>query len=153
MKFRPFVILTLAALSSFGGIVPGVQISLNNVAFQHITATQGVTRASQIFEGQRLKELFNLCGKPDEADVVQVYAGTNLLVSASSKKSDGEEWHLVTADGRNVDDFTIPVHSTVRYFHASEKPIILNFSGMIPWDDMESLEKKAIGNNNTPSRP
>ncbi len=153
MKSRPFVILIFAAISTFGEIVPGVQISLNNVAIQKVTATQGVTRVRQIFEGQRLKALFNLCGKPDDADVVQVYAGTNLLLSASSKKSDGEKWHLFTPDGHNADDFTIPVHSTIRYFHASEKPITLNFAGMIPWDDMESLEKKAIGNNNTQSRP
>ncbi len=114
-------------------------------AYWEFTAKRRETWLCEAFEGQTLISLFQKSGKPDEADVVQVCEGTNILVSASATDpADG--WRLVDKDGRNVDDFIIPRYSTIKFFRASSLPITLFLSGLIGEDEYESVNAVLQGN-------
>ena len=114
-------------------------------AYWEYTTKRRETWLCEAFEGQTLASLFQKSGKPDEADVVQVCHGTNVLVSASATgPSDG--WHLVAKDGRNVDDFVIPRYVTVKFFRASQEPITLFLSGLVGEDEYESVNALLQGN-------
>ena len=114
-------------------------------AYWEFTAKRRETWLCEAFEGQTLVSLFQKSGKPDEADVVQVCHGTNVLVSASATgPADG--WHLVDKDGKTVDDFVIPRYETIKFFRASSEPITLFLSGLIGENEYESVNALLQGN-------
>ena len=120
-------------------------------AYWEFTAKRRETWLCEAFEGQTLVSLFQKSGKPDEADVVQVCEGTNILVSASATgPADG--WCLVDKDGKPVDGFIIPRYSTIKYFRVSQEPITLFLSGLIGENEYESVNAVLQGNIDFNSR-
>ena len=114
-------------------------------AYWEFSAKRGETWLCEAFEGQTLISLFQKSGKPDEADVVQVCHGTNILVSASATgHADG--WRLVDKDGRTVDDFVIPRYVTIKYFRAPSEPVTLFLAGLLGEDEYESANAILQGN-------
>ncbi len=120
-------------------------------AYWEFSAKQGETWLCEAFEGQTLASLFQKSGKPDEADVIQVCHGTNILVSASAVGT-ADGWHLVDKDGKTVDDFVIPRYETIKFFHSSSEPITLFLSGLIGEDEYESVNALLQGNIDFNSR-
>ena len=114
-------------------------------AYWEFSAKRGATWLCEPFEGQTLRELFRKSGKPNEADIVQICHGTNILVSASATgPADG--WRLVDKDGRKADEFIIPRYSTIKYFRAPSEPITLFLAGLLGEDDYESADAILRGN-------
>ena len=120
-------------------------------AYWEFKARRRETWLCEAFEGQTLVSLFQKSGKPDEADVVQVCHGTNILVSASATGT-ADGWHLVDKDGKTVDDFVIPRYETIKFFRASSEPITLFLSGLIGEGEYESVNAVLQGNINFNSR-
>ena len=120
-------------------------------AYWEFTAKRRETWLCEAFEGQTLVSLFQKSGKPDDADVVQVCHGTNILVSASAS-GPADDWHLVDKDGKTVDDFVIPRYETIKFFHSSPEPITLFLSGLIGENEYESVNALLQGNIDFNSR-